>query len=136
MHLAMNPSDIQVVCFHRNVNCRKRTHYTALRLELVLWFHLETQIGPNISRGRGALEIDIFEPEGDKDSSTGHVMSQITQFAPFSHDYLYSNSTPEYAIFDREGTRWRCGRAGDGRLGRIARAFGGERSEWLELRTI
>lgn len=51
--------------------------------------------GPLLSsgsyRGRGAPEIDIFEAEKDKLATTGQVVSQSAQFAPFSADYVYGN---------------------------------------------
>jgi len=48
--------------------------------------------GPDPSRSRRAPEINIFEAEWDKDSPTGHIMSQSTQFAPFLHDYVHGSS--------------------------------------------
>ncbi|KAF8649109.1 hypothetical protein AX16_006007 [Volvariella volvacea WC 439] len=51
--------------------------------------------GPTVDTGRGAPEIDIFEAEKDKDYPIGHVVSQSAQFAPFSHDYFYDNSTED-----------------------------------------
>ncbi|KAJ3555502.1 hypothetical protein NP233_g12195 [Leucocoprinus birnbaumii] len=57
-------------------------------------------------RGRGAPEIDIFEAEKDKDNAEGQVVSQSAQFAPFSHDYVYGNSTPDqFTIYNPALTR-------------------------------
>ncbi|PBK96428.1 glycoside hydrolase family 16 protein [Armillaria gallica] len=66
--------------------------------------------GPLLSsgsyRGRGAPEIDIFEAEKDKLATTGQVVSQSAQFAPFSADYVYGNSTDaEWEIYDESLTR-------------------------------
>ncbi|TFK60546.1 beta-glucan synthesis-associated [Pluteus cervinus] len=51
--------------------------------------------GPDVTRGRGAPEIDVFEAEKDKTYDIGHVVSQSCQFAPFSHDYVYDNSSTD-----------------------------------------
>jgi len=57
--------------------------------------------GPDVSRGRGAPEIDIFEAEKDKANPTGQVVSQSAQFAPFTHDYIYLNATQnQWTIYD------------------------------------
>lgn len=62
--------------------------------------------GPSTDKGRGAPEIDIFEVEKDKINPTGQVASQSAQFAPFTHDYLYSNQTnDQYRIFDEDVSR-------------------------------
>ncbi|KAF8625530.1 hypothetical protein AX15_005334 [Amanita polypyramis BW_CC] len=62
--------------------------------------------GPSTDRGRGAPEIDIFEIEKDKANPTGQVASQSAQFAPFTHDYLYGNSSSDqYLIYDTTKTR-------------------------------
>lgn len=62
--------------------------------------------GPVYNKGRGAPEIDIFEAEKDKDNGVGQVVSQSAQFAPFTHDYLYDNSTEaNHKIFDTSRTR-------------------------------
>ncbi|KAH7906516.1 beta-glucan synthesis-associated [Hygrophoropsis aurantiaca] len=50
--------------------------------------------GPSTSVGRGAPEIDILEVEHNK-LGTGQVVSQSGQFAPFSADYGYLNSTQD-----------------------------------------
>ncbi|KAF9443205.1 glycoside hydrolase family 16 protein [Macrolepiota fuliginosa MF-IS2] len=62
--------------------------------------------GPVDNKGRGAPEIDIFEAEKDKDNAIGQVVSQSAQFAPFTHDYFYDNTTTSSAqIFDDTRTR-------------------------------
>ncbi|KAK0483237.1 glycoside hydrolase family 16 protein [Armillaria novae-zelandiae] len=66
--------------------------------------------GPLLSsgayRGRGAPEIDIFEAEKDKLATTGQVVSQSAQFAPFTADYVYGNATDaEWKIYDESLTR-------------------------------
>ena len=48
-----------------------------------------------MSVGRGAPEIDIFEVERNKTTGTGQLASQSAQFAPFTHDYLYGNTTSD-----------------------------------------
>ncbi|PPR01618.1 hypothetical protein CVT24_005845, partial [Panaeolus cyanescens] len=60
--------------------------------------------GPDVTRGRGAPEIDIFEAEKDK-AREGHVVSQSAQFAPFTHDYLYNNGTGNWVNFDETRSR-------------------------------
>ncbi|KAG6811656.1 hypothetical protein H0H92_006418 [Tricholoma furcatifolium] len=56
--------------------------------------------GPNVSVGRGAPEIDIFEAEHSKTTLTGQVASMSAQFAPFTADYVYLNATAdEWNIF-------------------------------------
>jgi len=54
----------------------------------------EDHPGPNVTTGRGAPEIDVFEAEHNKQGNGG-VVSQSAQFAPFSHDYVYLNDTPQ-----------------------------------------
>ncbi len=54
----------------------------------------EDHPGPDVTKGRGAPEIDIFEAEHNKQGDGG-VISQSAQFAPFSHDYVYSNDTAQ-----------------------------------------
>lgn len=44
--------------------------------------------------GRGAPEIDILGVERNK-LGAGRVVSQSSQFAPFTHDYLYLNDTQD-----------------------------------------
>lgn len=51
--------------------------------------------GPTVSQGRGAPEIDIFEAGKDKVNLVGQITSQSTQFAPFTHDYVYLNDTAD-----------------------------------------
>ncbi|KAF7977403.1 hypothetical protein HWV62_4035 [Athelia sp. TMB] len=53
-------------------------------------------------RGRGAPEIDIIEAEHNKQAvdGLGQVASQSAQFAPFSVNYTYANTTTdEWQIF-------------------------------------
>ncbi|KAI0300491.1 beta-glucan synthesis-associated [Multifurca ochricompacta] len=54
----------------------------------------EDHPGPDVSKGRGAPEIDVLEAEHNK-QGTGGVISQSAQFAPFSHDYVYLNDTEQ-----------------------------------------
>ena len=63
--------------------------------------------GPDTSKGRGVPEIDIFEAERNKTTdSVGQVVSQSAQFAPFTHDYLYNNATPDaFTVYDPTITR-------------------------------
>ncbi|KAH8827649.1 beta-glucan synthesis-associated [Flagelloscypha sp. PMI_526] len=62
--------------------------------------------GPVNTKGRGAPEIDIFEAEHDKSEPTGHVISQSSQFAPFSHDYVRDTANDaSYHIYDTGKTR-------------------------------
>lgn len=67
----------------------------------------EDHPGPSNSKGRGVPEIDILEVEKNKTAnSVGQVVSQSAQFAPFTHDYLYSNdTTDEYTIYNPLITR-------------------------------
>ncbi|KAF8964548.1 beta-glucan synthesis-associated [Flammula alnicola] len=55
--------------------------------------------GPDVSHGRGAPEIDVFETEKDKDLAIGQVVSQSAQFAPFTHDYVYNNDSASVQEF-------------------------------------
>ena len=55
----------------------------------------EEHPGPSPDKGRGAPEIDVFEAERNKTGGIGGIVSQSAQFAPFTHDYLYDNSTPD-----------------------------------------
>ena len=55
----------------------------------------EDHPGPSPQKGRGAPEIDVFEAERNKTSGIGGIVSQSAQFAPFTHDYLYDNSTTD-----------------------------------------
>ncbi|KAH8110124.1 beta-glucan synthesis-associated [Phellopilus nigrolimitatus] len=50
--------------------------------------------GPSTSKGRGAPEIDVLEAQKNKLGDGGKV-SQSAQLAPFSHNYLYDNSTTD-----------------------------------------
>jgi beta-glucan synthesis-associated protein KRE6 len=60
----------------------------------------EDHPGPSYNKGRGAPEIDVLEAEHNKQGSGG-VVSQSAQFAPFSHDYVYSNdTTDEWEVFN------------------------------------
>ncbi|TFY65614.1 hypothetical protein EVG20_g5481 [Dentipellis fragilis] len=60
----------------------------------------EDHPGPDVSKGRGAPEIDILEAEHNKQGDGG-VVSQSAQFAPFTHDFLYSNDTQnEWYIYN------------------------------------
>ncbi|CAA7270511.1 unnamed protein product [Cyclocybe aegerita] len=61
--------------------------------------------GPDVTRGRGAPELDIFEAEKDKDIPLVHIVSQSAQFAPFSHDYTYNNNTGDWINYDSTRTR-------------------------------
>ncbi|EJF56767.1 beta-glucan synthesis-associated [Dichomitus squalens LYAD-421 SS1] len=67
----------------------------------------EDHPGPSTSKGRGVPEIDILEVERNKTAgSTGQVVSQSAQFAPFTHDYTYGNDTEnEWWIYDPSITR-------------------------------
>ncbi|KAF7301973.1 hypothetical protein MIND_00763400 [Mycena indigotica] len=57
--------------------------------------------GPDVTVGRGAPEIDIFEAEVNKTNSIGQVVSQSAQFAPFTHDYNYlTQTTDQWNIFN------------------------------------
>jgi len=56
--------------------------------------------GPNSNLGRDSPEINIFEAEKDKVFTVGQVASQSAQFAPFSHDYPYSNdAADEWGVY-------------------------------------
>lgn len=55
----------------------------------------EDHPGPSPQKGRGAPEIDVFEAERNKTGGIGGIVSQSAQFAPFTHDYLYDNSTSD-----------------------------------------
>ncbi|KAJ7673564.1 beta-glucan synthesis-associated [Mycena olivaceomarginata] len=62
--------------------------------------------GPDVSVGRGAPEIDIIEAEKDKLNVAGQVVSQSAQFAPFTHDYIYGNTTgDQWTVYDAVKTR-------------------------------
>jgi len=61
--------------------------------------------GPFPKRGRGAPEIDVFEGERNKTGAPGGIVSQSAQFAPFTADYLFDNSTSDkYTIFNPSTT--------------------------------
>lgn len=65
----------------------------------------EDHPGPSPKKGRGAPEIDVFEAERNKTGAPGGIVSQSAQFAPFTHDYLFDNSTSDrYTIYNREIT--------------------------------
>lgn len=57
----------------------------------------EDHPGPSNNVGRGAPELDIFETEYTKhpEELPGQVVSQSAQFAPFSTDYSYDNSSTD-----------------------------------------
>lgn len=60
----------------------------------------EDHPGPSNNVGRGAPEIDVLEAEKNKQGS-GQVVSQSAQFAPFTHDYIYLNSTAdEWTVYN------------------------------------
>ncbi|KAJ7437784.1 beta-glucan synthesis-associated [Mycena galericulata] len=62
--------------------------------------------GPNVGVGRGAPEIDILEAEKDKVNVAGQVVSQSAQFAPFTHDYLYTTDTADdWTVYNTSITR-------------------------------
>jgi hypothetical protein len=47
-----------------------------------------------------------LEAEKDKEATTGQVVSQSAQFAPFTHDYLYLNATEdEWKVYDAGRSR-------------------------------
>lgn len=54
----------------------------------------EDHPGPSVSKGRGAPEIDVLEAQKNK-LGPGAKVSQSAQFAPFSHDYVYDNTTQD-----------------------------------------
>jgi len=61
----------------------------------------EDHPGPSTSVGRGAPEIDVLEAERNKLTGSGQVASQSAQFAPYTHDYLYGNTTnDQFEIFN------------------------------------
>ncbi|THH08101.1 hypothetical protein EW145_g2925 [Phellinidium pouzarii] len=65
----------------------------------------EDHPGPSVSQGRGAPEIDILEAQKNKLGDGGKV-SQSAQFAPFTHDYDYVNTTADaFYIFDTNTTQ-------------------------------
>lgn len=65
----------------------------------------EDHPGPTPDKGRGAPEIDVFEGERNKTGAPGGIVSQSAQFAPFTHDYLFDNSTSDkYTIFNNSIT--------------------------------
>ena len=55
----------------------------------------EDHPGPSTNKGRGAPEIDVFEAERNKTGGINGIVSQSAQFAPFTHDYLFDDSTPD-----------------------------------------
>lgn len=64
----------------------------------------EDHPGPTPNKGRGAPEIDVFEAERNKTGAPGGIVSQSAQFAPFTHDYLFDNSSDKYTIYNRDIT--------------------------------
>lgn len=65
----------------------------------------EEHPGPSPKKGRGAPEIDVFEAERNKTGAPGGIVSQSAQFAPFTHDYLFDNSTSDrYTIYNTDIT--------------------------------
>ena len=67
----------------------------------------EEHPGPDVTKGRGAPEIDIFEAERNKtDGSVGQIVSQSAQFATSTNDYLYANDSQDaWWIRDPDVTR-------------------------------
>ncbi|KAK7062740.1 hypothetical protein VNI00_000228 [Paramarasmius palmivorus] len=68
------------------------------------WGKLDSGSSTERYRGRGAPEIDIIEIQHDGVILPGTVASQSAQFAPFTHDYEFDNSTENYRIFDTSVT--------------------------------
>lgn len=65
----------------------------------------EDHPGPANNKGRGAPEIDALEAEKDKEEA-GQVASQSAQFAPFTHDYLYGNSSADqWTVYTPDSSR-------------------------------
>lgn len=65
----------------------------------------EDHPGPSPKKGRGAPEIDVFEAERNKTGAPGGIVSQSAQFAPFTRDYLFDNSTSDkYTIYNHDIT--------------------------------
>ncbi|KAI5115630.1 hypothetical protein M0805_000612 [Coniferiporia weirii] len=54
----------------------------------------EDHPGPSVNQGRGAPEIDVLEAQKNK-LGDGAKVSQSAQFAPFTHDYDYDNTTTD-----------------------------------------
>ena len=65
----------------------------------------EDHPGPDVSKGRGAPEIDVLEAQKNK-LGAGAKVSQSAQFAPFSHDYFYDNTTQDvWWIYNETATQ-------------------------------
>ncbi|KAI0266416.1 beta-glucan synthesis-associated [Gloeopeniophorella convolvens] len=65
----------------------------------------EDHPGPDVTKGRGAPEIDILEAEHNKQGDGG-VVSQSAQFAPFTGNYSYANDTQqEWWVYDASISR-------------------------------
>ena len=62
----------------------------------------EDHPGPDVSVGRGAPEIDIFEAEHNKTGGTNGIISMSSQYAPFDADYLYQSDTADKWIVYNE----------------------------------
>jgi len=63
----------------------------------------EDHPGPRNNLGRGAPEIDIFEAEKNK-YGPGGATSQSAQFAPFSDQYQFPNTSEYVTIYDSSRT--------------------------------
>lgn len=59
--------------------------------------------GPDVSRGRGAPEIDIIEAQINTALRHGEV-SQSLQVAPFNYAYEFVNSTPATTVYNDDTT--------------------------------
>lgn len=58
----------------------------------------EDHPGPDVSVGRGAPEIDVLEAERNKKTLIGGTVSQSAQFAPFTANYNYINTSDVFDI--------------------------------------
>ncbi|QRW00570.1 glycoside hydrolase family 16 protein [Ceratobasidium sp. AG-Ba] len=67
--------------------------------------------GPDVSRGRGAPEIDILEAQINTWRRHGEV-SQSLQVAPFNYGYYFANSTPATVLYNDQMTALNTYRGG------------------------
>ena len=67
--------------------------------------------GPDVSRGRGAPEIDLLEAQVDTRVRQGQV-SQSYQTAPYNANYQFVNSTPATQIYNDQITTFNSYKGG------------------------
>lgn len=67
--------------------------------------------GPDVTRGRGAPEIDLLEAQIDTDRPQGQA-SQSYQTAPYNANYQFVNSSPASVIYNDDVTKFNSYKGG------------------------